>query len=269
MALFFRDDRSYDMSRRLTGFDRYRQLLSFYALRWVTVNLITVAGALPLAAGIWVSIAASSLLVLIPASILGGMLFGPFLAGMYDSILRALRDAPGTWQTHWKRSWRQNWKSSLLPGGILGFLTGMFAFMLYILWSARTPASRGTLLLYLFSAMLLIWVNTLFWPQLVLFEQSHGVRLRNAVLFTIRHFRRVAGAVVIQLLYLIVMVLFAPWTLLVVPFLGFWFILFVAQFRIYDDLNEDLQIEARFIPLEGDPWRVSPLDVRDETERTP
>ena len=65
------------------------------------------------------------------------------------------------------------------------------------------------------------------------------------------------------------MVLFAPWTLLVVPFLGFWFILFVAQFRIYDDLNEDLQLEARFIPLEGDPWRVSPLDVRDETERTP
>lgn len=260
MALFFREDRSYDVSRRLTGFDRYRQLMSFYALRWVIVNLITVAGALPLALGIWVSIASSSLLVLVPASVLGGVILGPFLAGMYDSIMRGLRDAPGKWQEHWKRSWRQNWKSSLLPGGILGLLAGMFAFMLYLLWSAQAPAGWGTLLIYLFSAALLIWVNTLFWPQLVLFEQSNGIRLKNAVLFTVRHFRRVAGAVVIQLVYLLVLVLFAPWTLIVVPFLGFWFILFVAQFRIYDDLNKELQIEARFLPLEGDPWRVSPLD---------
>ena len=260
MALFFREDRSYDVSRRLTGFDRYRQLMSFYALRWVIVNLITVAGALPLALGIWVSIASSSLLVLVPASVLGGVILGPFLAGMYDSIMRGLRDAPGKWQEHWKRSWRQNWKSSLLPGGILGLLAGMFAFMLYLLWSAQAPAGWGTLLIYLFSAALLIWVNTLFWPQLVLFEQSNGIRLKNAVLFTVRHFRRVAGAVVIQLVYLLVLVLFAPWTLIVVPFLGFWFILFVAQFRIYDDLNKELQIEARFLPLEGNPWRVSPLD---------
>ena len=266
MALFFREDRSYDVSRRLTGFDRYRQLMSFYALRWVIVNLITVVGALPLAIGIWVSIASSSLLVLVPTSILGGMIFGPFLAGMYDSILRGLRDAPGKWTEHWKKSWRQNWRGSLLPGGILGFLTGMFAFMLYIIWSAQAPAGWGTLLIYLISAALLIWVNTLFWPQLVLFEQSNAIRLKNAVLFTIRHFWRVAGVVVIQLIYLVALLLFAPWTLILIPFLGFWFILFVSQFRIYEDLNEDLQIEAQFVPLEGDPWRVSPLDEQRSEE---
>ncbi len=266
MAFFFREDRGYDMSRRLTGFDRYRQLMSFYALRWVIVNLITVSGALPLAIGIWISIASSSLLVLVPASILGGMIFGPFLAGMYDSILRGLRDAPGKWQAHWKRSWVQNWKSSFLPGGILGFLTGMFAFMLYLLWSAQALAGWGTLLIYLVSVALFLWVNTLFWPQLVLFEQSNAIRLKNAVLFTIRHFGRVAGAVVIQLIFLLVLVLFAPWTLIVIPFLGFWFTLFVAQFRIYDALNEALQIEAQFIPLEGDPWRVSPLDEKNAEE---
>ncbi|MBR1496969.1 MAG: hypothetical protein IJ617_05030 [Oscillospiraceae bacterium] len=266
MALFFREDRSYDVSRRLTGFDRYRQLMGFYALRWMVVNLITVGGALPLAAGIWLSIASSSILVLVPASLTGGVIFGPFLAGMYDSIMRGLRDAPGKWIEHWKKSWRQNWRGSLLPGGILGFLTGMFAFMLYIIWSAQAPAGWGTLLIYLISAALLIWVNTLYWPQLVLFEQSNAIRLKNAVLFTIRHFRRVAGVVVMQLAYIIVLVMFAPWTLILIPFLGFWFILLVSQLRLYDDLNEALQIEARFIPLEGDPWRVSPLDEQSTEE---
>ena len=45
MALFFREDNSFDMSRRMTGFDRYRQLMSFYALRWTVVNLLTVSAA--------------------------------------------------------------------------------------------------------------------------------------------------------------------------------------------------------------------------------
>lgn len=260
MALFFREDRGYDVSRRLTGFDRYRQLMSFYALRWVIVNLITTAGALPLVAGIWISIASSSVLILIPASIIGGMIFGPFLAGIYDSIMRGLRDAPGKWHEHWKKSWRQNWRSSLLPGGILGFLTGMFAFMLYIIWIVQVPAGWGTILVYLLSAALLIWINTLYWPQLVLFEQSNVIRMKNAVLFTIRHFWRVFGVVALQIIYILILVFFAPWTVILIPFLGLWFILFVSQFRIYDDLNEDLKIEKQFIALEGDPWRISRLD---------
>ena len=51
MGLFFADDR-YDESRRMQGFGRYKQLLSFYAGRWVKVNLLAVLGGLPLAAGI-------------------------------------------------------------------------------------------------------------------------------------------------------------------------------------------------------------------------
>ena len=95
MGLFFADD-SYDESRRMQGFGRYKQLLSFYAGRWVKVNLLTVLGALPLAAGIAAAILTSSILVLIPASLVGGAVFGPFLAALYDSLFRGLRDAPGS-----------------------------------------------------------------------------------------------------------------------------------------------------------------------------
>lgn len=51
MGMFFADD-SYDESRRMEGFQRYKQLLSFYAGRWVKVNLLTTLGALPLVLGV-------------------------------------------------------------------------------------------------------------------------------------------------------------------------------------------------------------------------
>lgn len=67
MALFFREP-SFDMSRRLTGFNRYRQLLSFYTLRWMKMNLLTIAGCLPLAAGIVFALLTSSVAMMIPLS---------------------------------------------------------------------------------------------------------------------------------------------------------------------------------------------------------
>ena len=71
MGLFFADDSSYDESVRLTGFDRYRQLLSFNAGIYFKVNFLTILGALPLAAGITYSVLSSSVLLLIPFSVIG------------------------------------------------------------------------------------------------------------------------------------------------------------------------------------------------------
>lgn len=254
MGMFFVDD-SYDESRRMTGFQRYKQLLSFYAMSWVKVNLLTTAGALPLAAGVFAAIATSSVLVLIPACLLGGAIFGPFLAGLYDAVFRGLRDAPGSWWANYKRSWKQNWKSSLAPGALMGLLMGMYAFMLYIMWSAQIFPGWGTLAVYLFGAVLLLVLNLLYWPQLVLFQQSNKNRLLNIVLFTIQYFWRVVGVALLHLLYLLVYVLFAPWTLLLVPFLGLWFIVFLSEFLLYGQLDRALNIEERFFELEGDPWR--------------
>ena len=263
MALF-RDDTDY--TRRQTGFARYKQLMSFYAFHWLKLNLLTFAGALPLAAGIWLAIMTSSVLVLLPLSFIGGMLLGPFLAGLVDSIMRGLRDAPGNWWTNYKKSWKQNWRGSLIPGGLLGLFVGLFAFMIYIMSVARVAPSIGTWAMLVVSAAAVIWFNTLYWPQLVLFSQSAAGRLRNAILFTIKHSLRVLAAVVIQLVWVALLILLAPWTLTVLPFLGFWFPIFLAQFRIYDDLNADLRIEEQFIPIEGDPWRKDSFEESGEPE---
>ena len=246
MGLLFPEDPHFNENQRQTGFYRYRQLLSVRFGRWWKTNLLTLAGLVPLAAGIFTAVASSSVLVLLPASLLGGMIAGPFLAGMYDAILRGLRDDPRPWWDSYQQSWKQNWKGSLIPGALLGLAAGVYAFMAMLFWWAERSPSLGTVALYLFSLLVVLILNTLYWPQLVLFRQKASIRLRNCLLFWVTYFWRVLGVGVLQLGYLAVCVLFAPWTLLLLPILGVWYILFLSQFLIYDQLDQVLHIEDAF-----------------------
>ncbi len=243
MGLFVREDPGYDENIRQTGFNRYKQLLSLRFAQWWKVGMITLAGFAPLAAGIVCAILTSSVLVLIPCSILGGMIAGPFLAGLYDSILRGLRDDPLPWRDAWVRSWRQNWRESLVPGSVMGLMMGLYAFMAMLFWWAQVPPSLGTVALYLFSLLLVLAVNILLWPQLVLFRQKSSARLRNAALFFIKRFWRVMGVGLVQLVYIAVLVLFAPWTIFLLPVTGMWYAVFLPQLLIYEQLNQDFRIE--------------------------
>jgi len=245
MGLLFREDSYYDENKRQTGFNRYRQLLSIRFGQWWKVNLLTLAGFLPLAAGIFFAVVSSSLLVLLPCSLMGGLIAGPFLAGMYDAILRGLRDAPRSWRDSYLRSWRQNWKSSLIPGALLGLVIGVYTFMAMLFWWAERAPSPGTVALYLFALLVVLIINTLYWPQLVLFQQRALIRLRNCLLFCIKYFWRVLGVGLLQLGYWAVFILFAPWTLLLMPILGVWYILFLSQFLLYDQLDQELHIEEQ------------------------
>ncbi len=246
MGLFFPEDPHFNETKRQTGFYRYRQLLSARFGRWWKTNLLTLAGFVPLTAGIFYAVASTSILVLLPASLLGGMIAGPFLAGMYDAILRGLRDDPLPWRESCKRAWKQNWKSSLVPGALLGLVLGVYTFMTMLFWWAERTPSPGTLALYLFALLIVVIVNTLYWPQLVLFQQKASIRLQNCLLFCIKYFWRVLGVGLLQLGYWTVFVLFAPWTLLLLPVLGVWYILFLSQFLIYTQMNEAFSIEELY-----------------------
>lgn len=246
MGLFFAEDPHFNENERQTGFYRYRQVLSIRFGQWWKINLLTLVGFVPLAAGIFCAIASTSLLVLLPCSILGGMISGPFLAGMYDAVLRGLRDDPMPWKDAYARSWKQNWRGSLLPGALLGLMLGLYAFMGMLFWVSEVPPSLGTVALYLFAMLLALVVSTLYWPQLVLFDQKAGIRLRNCLLFCIQNFWRVMGVGLLQLAYWGVYVLFAPWTLLLLPVIGVWYILFLAQLLLYERLDAVLCIEELF-----------------------
>ena len=246
MGLFIPDDPHIDENERQTGFYRYRQLLNARFGQWWKVNFLTLAGFIPLAGGIVYAVMTSSILVLLPCSILGGMIAGPFLAGMYDALLRGLRDDPMPWGEAYARSWKQNWKGSLVPGALLGLMLGLYAFMGMLFWWAETAPSLGTVALYLFSLLLVLVVNSLYWPQLALFNQQAGVRLRNCMLFCIRYFWRVMGAGLLQLAYLALLVLFAPWSLFLLLVTGVWYILFLAQFLLYEQMDDAFHIEELY-----------------------
>ena len=246
MGLLFAEDPHFDETERQTGFYRYRQLLSTRFGRWWKTNLLTLAGLAPLTAGISYAVMSSSVLVLLPCSLLGGIIAGPFLAGMYDAVLQGLRDDPKPWWDCYKRSWKQNWRGSLIPGALLGLFAGMCAFMAMLFWWAERSPSLGTVAIYLFAILVVLIVNTLYWPQLVLFRQKISIRLRNCLLFCAKYLWRVLGVGLLQLGYLVIFVLFAPWTLLLLPILGVWYIMFLSQFLIYEQMDEAFEIEEMF-----------------------
>lgn len=183
-----------DERGRLTGIDRYQDVLGRCWKRFFLTGLVTLAGFLPLALGVTYAILSSSILILLPAGLVGGAIAGPFLACLYDTILRALRDAPGGWWANYRRALRQNWRSALLPGALTGLFLSAAAFagMMLFAWAVVWP-SLGTICIYLFSWLLFFAISMLYWPQLVLFEQKPFVRLRNALLFAIEYFLPVLG----------------------------------------------------------------------------
>ena len=235
-----------DERGRLTGIDRYQDVLGRCWKRFFLSGLVTLAGFLPLAAGVAWAILSSSILVLLPAGLVGGAIAGPFLACLYDCILRALRDAPGSWRQNFLRAMRQNWRAAILPGALTGLFlaAGAFSGMMLFAWAVVWP-SLGTICIYLFSWLLFFAISLLYWPQLVLFEQKSTVRLRNVLLFAIQYFLPVLGTAALQLVYWLVVVLFAPWTLLLMPFVAIWFILFAVLFLLYDKLDAAFEIENR------------------------
>ena len=251
MGMFYRDDPHINENERQTGFYRYRQLMNNRFGQWWKVNFLTLVGFVPLAMGIVYAVGTSSILVLLPCSILGGMIAGPFLAGMYDILFRGFRDDPMPWKDAYIRSWKQNWKGSLVPGALLGLMLGLYSFMGMLFWWAETAPSLGTVALYLFSLLLVLVVNSLYWPQLVLFNQQVGIRLRNSVLFCIQNFWRVMGVGLLQLAYLALLVLFAPWSLLLLLITGMWYILFLAQFLMYEQLDSAFHIEDLYDEAES------------------
>lgn len=242
MGLLIRDD-DYDPSVRMTGFNRYKQLLSFFAGHWLKLNIITLVGLLPLAFFIILSIMAKSILLMLPLSFLGGMIAGPFISGLVDSIHRGLRDDTNNRWDNYKKGMRQNIKCSIIPGGVLGLVIGIYSFYFMMIYWGAIVLTKGTIAVIALSLFFAIDIFTLYWPQLVIFEMGLGTKMRNIILFTSKYLWKMLLTVLIQIAYWTFYILFAPITVIFLPFIGLWYIIFLSQFLIYDKLNLELHIE--------------------------
>ena len=245
MGIFFPDEPNYFPDQRPVGFKRYAQVLERDWKRFFLVDLLTLASLIPLAAAIVLSVLTSSLVILIPGCVFGGIIAGPGLACMYDCILRSLRDNQDDWWVNYKKAFRQNLGASLLPGMILGLFLGFTIFAGAMMWWSQLPITAGTVAVMVFSALIVTMVFNVWWPQIALFSQTHKIQLKNCLLFILHHFWRTMGVAALQLLWWVITGLFMPWTAFVVPFLGVWYILYVSQFLIYNQLDRAFNIEQQ------------------------
>lgn len=245
MSIFHSNYYRSSTGNRLTGFPRYLEILEQNIKKFFLANLITLIGFLPFSIGVVLSLLSSSVLLLIPSCVIGGIFAGPALSGMYDLIMRSLRDASKDWWSNYKHAWRQNWRQSLLPGIIFCLMLGFYIFMgMLFWWSVRFPG-LGTLALFVCSLLIFTMFFSICWPQIVLFDQTFLQCVKNSLLFMLRFLPKTAGIALLQILFWILMVLFLPWSAFLLPVIGVWFILYTANFLIYDTFNNVFELENK------------------------
>ena len=248
MGLFFGgDEERFIPGVRKAGFSRYKEILEANYKDFFLVGFVTLVFYLPFALALaWAVLAEQPVAVLL-SGVVGGAVSGPGYACLVDLILRRLRDDKADRWVCWRRSMKQNAAASLLPGAVQGLLLAVLVYSGALMLWGRAPATVGTLLLMALSALVGTMLLTVWWTQVVLFEQKTVLRLRNAVLFCILRFGKAALSAALQLVWWAAMFLLLPWTAFVVPVLGVWYILFVALHIIYPALDGDFRVEEQIM----------------------
>ena len=127
MGLFFPSDPIVH-GQRAKGLPRYQELLERDWKSFLFADFVTLGLCIPYGLGVGYALLSSSLLVLIPVCVVGGLLVGPAISCMMDALFRSYRDAPRGWWENYCKGMKQNWKSSLLPGIVFCLALGIELF---------------------------------------------------------------------------------------------------------------------------------------------
>ena len=232
----------YTPAPRKVGLPRFFELLGRDLWPLYKSSILCVAGFLPGTALAILGMMGGSALLTVVGGVLGGLLGGPFLSGMIDTVLRALRDEPGYWWHTYRMAWQQNWRESLLPGAGAGFCLGLWAFLLYALPDLENVPISVWICMVLGIFFLLVFCLYLF-AQVVLVSVSQAERLKNAALFMIGFLPRTLAAGAVLCIYWGVMLAWMPYTIPVVLILGFWLPCTLALQIIYPALDKAFHLE--------------------------
>lgn len=240
---------------RKTGFSRILEVLARDWFSFWKAGFLLLLSAVPAVLGIGIAIATNSILLLLASAALGGLLAGPQLCGLTDTILRSLRDEAGFWWHTYLQAWKRNVRVSLLPGAITGLLLGMQAFVLSHLDQLTMTPSFTVLLLL--SSLLMIGLALLLWAQLALFELPIGQLLRNALLLFLLSPARTLGAVATQGIYWGLLWLFAPASLSFLVLTGAWFPFLISLFLLYQPMEKAFDLENSIQKIQEEKYTSS------------
>ena len=169
---------------RKTGVGRFFELVGRDMNGMFLANLLACLGFAPVICLVYIGFLMNSLLVMVVSAAVGGILAGPVLAGMYDTVLRALRDEPGYWWTTYRRAFRQNFKASILPGIVYCVIVTLQIFVVYFCFSMLAQGVNVDTGMWVAAVLNLVVFHMLFaymWPQVVLLDQPFRQTLANSV----------------------------------------------------------------------------------------
>lgn len=226
---------------RKKGGARFLELTLRDGGHFLAANLLLCLAAAPGIAGAAAGLYRENPAAAVLAGAAGGALAGPFFAALCDTLLRALRDEAGYWGHVYRRALRANAAASLLPGAIFGTLTAAQAAALLSMinrggtvWG-YAALFAGLLATAAFSAVL--------WPQLVLLELPFGALVKNSALLVLAYPRRTLPAALAGVCWWGAFGLLAPYSLLLMPLLGFWYIQLVVLMLVYPPIDAAFHIE--------------------------
>lgn len=227
---------------RKVGIARFFELLGRDLWPLYKSGILCVLGFLPGTALAVFGMMAGSTLLTVVGGVVGGLVGGPFLSGMIDTVLRALRDEPGYWWNTYKRAWKQNWRQSLVPGALLGLFVGSWA------WMLRAQAESGNTSTALWVASIAgIFVCTGFFTwllaQVPLVDLPLAQIAKNAGLMFFGFFPRTAAAALVLALYWGATLLYLPATILTILAFGFWLPVTIALMIVYPGLEKVFKLE--------------------------
>ena len=216
-----------------------RDLTSFYL-----AGLLALVSALPFVFGVWFAVDTHSLVPLLLAGVLGGMIAAPQLCGLLDTILRSLRDEPGFWWATYRRAWKRNVRASLLP---------------VFHYDVSAGVVPGALLAV--GLFLLLGLGEFLFAQVVLLDLPFAGLVKNSLFLFLGYLPRAALGVVWQFVYWIIILLLWPISGFAMVLTGLWLPAVLTMQAIYPVLNKAFDLERQIKAI-----RDAELDSSSDSE---
>ena len=240
---------------RKKGAARYFEVLTRDFSTFWMAGLLAMISSLPFALGLWFAVTTHSLIPMLLAGILGGMLAAPQIVGLNDTVLRALRDEPGYWWVTYRRAWKRNAKAALLPGAICGLLLATEIFTAF-----HTETGSVAVMVAIFVALILLaGIAQYLYAQVALVDLPFSSLLKNSLMLFLGYLPRSALGILWQGLYWAAIALFWPLSGAVLILTSLWLPCSLSLLAIYPALNKSFDLEKKIKAM-----RDAQLDSRDE-----
>lgn len=237
---------------RKTGIGRFFELVGRDMGGMFLANLLACLGFVPVICMVYIGFLANSLVMMLLGAAIGGILAGPVLAGMYDTVLRALRDEAGYWWTTYRKAFKRNFMASVLPGVLYCMVVSLQIFLVYVCFNMLYQGVNVGLRLWVATVLNLLIFQMLFvymWPQIVLLDQPLLQTLKNSINCMIAFLPHALAAALVQILFWGVVILCMPLGLLLMLVFGFWFVTEVSCQIVYGDIDRVFHIEENIRKL--------------------